>query len=182
MYIYVYIYTYVYVYVYVCVCACMQSGSMTSIHMILHTSVLYASVCHVEARVSSCHNKSCSIAGTLMPGKKKRDRLSRQAPALSQRQWKLWLEWLLNTAGPRIYFVIFLTGAFGLRCSEAIALKREDLIINGAIPKVRVTGDTAGARKSPGDVYIREQHLKKLKAHLAKGIVTADTKFCKHTA
>jgi len=65
-----------------------------------------------------------------------------------------------------------------LRCSEALALKREDLIINGAIPKVRVTGDTAGARKSPGDVYIREQHLKTLKAHLAKGIQS--TRAVKH--
>ena len=125
-----------------------------------------------------CPSKGCSIVGTLMASKKKRTRLSRQAPALSQRQWKLWLEWLLNTAGARIYFVIFLTGAFGLRCSEALALKREDLIINGAIPKVRVTGDTAGARKSPGDVYIREQHLKTLKAHLAKGIQS--TRAVKH--
>ena len=122
-----------------------------------------------------CPSKSCSIVGTLMASKKKRTRLSRQAPALSR---KLWLEWLLNTAGARIYFVIFLTGAFGLRCSEALALKREDLIINGAIPKVRVTGDTAGARKSPGDVYIREQHLKTLKAHLAKGI--SSTRAVKH--
>jgi len=110
------------------------------------------------------------------PGKSKTKgegkRLERQAPALSVRQWRLWLDWLLSTSDARIYFVIFLTGALGLRCSEALALKREDLIVDGPIPKVRVTGETTGARKSPGDVYIRKQHLKILKNHLAKGIVS----------
>ena len=99
-------------------------------------------------------------------------RKRRQAPALSLKQWKVWLDWLLSTSGARIYFVVFLTGAFGLRCSEALALKREDVSVDGTIPKVSVTGDTKGARKSPGDVYIRKQHLKVLQAPLANGIMS----------
>ena len=97
-------------------------------------------------------------------------KMRRRAPALSVRQWKLWLDWLLSTSGARIYFVVFLTGAFGLRCSEALALKREDVNLDGTIPKLSITGETKGARKPPGDVYIRKQHLKNLKAHLANGI------------
>jgi integrase len=97
-------------------------------------------------------------------------RKSGQAPALSVKNWALWLKWLLKTAGPRIYFVVMLTGAFGLRCSEAIALKREDICLDGDLPKLKITGDTAGARKSPGDVYVRKQHLKLMQDHLKNGI------------
>ena len=97
---------------------------------------------------------------------------SKQATALSMKLWKEWLQWLLEYAGARVYFVIFLTGAFGLRCSEALALKREDFQLSAAIPKLTVTGEDAGARKSPGDVYIRKQHFRLLKEHLEKGIET----------
>jgi integrase len=97
-------------------------------------------------------------------------RKSGQAPALSVKNWALWLKWLLKTAGPRIYFVVMLTGAFGLRCSEAIALKREDICLDGDLPRIKITGDTAGARKSPGDVYVRKQHLKLMQDHLKNGI------------
>ena len=48
-----------------------------------------------------------------------------QSPALPLKMWKEWLKWLLQTAGRKIFFVVFLTGAFGLRCGEAVALKRE---------------------------------------------------------
>jgi integrase len=80
------------------------------------------------------------------------------------------LDWLLKTAGPRIYFVILLTGAFGLRCSEALTLKREDICLGAEVPKIKISGDTVGARKSPGDVYVRQQHLKMMKDHLKNGI------------
>jgi hypothetical protein len=95
---------------------------------------------------------------------------SGQAPALSVKNWALWLDWLLKTAGPRIYLVVMLTGAFGLRCSEALALKREDICLGGDMPKVRITGETVGARKSPGDVYVRQQHLKLMRDHMKNGI------------
>ena len=76
-----------------------------------------------------------------------------QAPALSKRLWKAWLEWLKEHAGPRIFFVIYLTGALGLRTGEALALKAEDLDMSADIPKVRVTGHDRGNRKSPGEAW-----------------------------
>lgn len=105
---------------------------------------------------------------------------SGQAPALTISQWNLWLNWLNEHAGPRVYFVMLLTGALGLRCGEALALKREDLHLEGAIPKVVITGETAGARKSPGDVYVRKQHLLLLRSILKNGVVTKRTRGHKH--
>ena len=103
-----------------------------------------------------------------------------QAPALPLRMWKEWLKWILNTAGPKIFLVVFLTGAFGLRCGEALALKREDLNVEATIPKLVITGESAGARKSPGDVYIRTQHLKVIKRWLRCGIPNVRRKKHKH--
>ncbi len=110
------------------------------------------------------------------PAKKRRG----QAPALPVRLWKVWLQWLLEHAGPRVFFVVFLTGALGLRCSEALALKREDIKLDADIPKVRVTGDTQGAKKSPGDVYVRKQHLSQLQKFLKEGITAEKVRRHKH--
>ncbi len=93
-----------------------------------------------------------------------------QAPALTVRQWKLWLAWLLETAGPRIYFAVMLTGALGLRCTEALALKREDIRLDAPVPHVKVSGEVPGACKSPGEVYVRKQHFQHIKDHLKMGI------------
>jgi integrase len=109
-----------------------------------------------------------------MPGR------SGQAPALSIPQWKLWLEWLRDHAGPRVYFVIMLTGALGLRCSEALSLKREDISLSAAIPKVLIAGHTPGATKSPGDVYVRKHHLCLMRGYLRNGITAARTRGHKH--
>ena len=91
-----------------------------------------------------------------------------------------WLNWLLETAGPKIFFVVFLTGAFGLRCGEALALKREDLNLVAVIPKLVVTGESAGARKSSGEVYVRVQHVKVMKKWLREGIPNIRKKKHKH--
>ena len=80
----------------------------------------------------------------------------------------------------RIYFVVMLTGAFGLRCSEALALKREDICLGGDVPKVRITGETTGARKSPGDVYVRKQHIKLMRDHMNNGITVERQQGHKH--
>jgi len=104
-----------------------------------------------------------------MQKKRKKGRKT-QAPALSTKLWGLWLEWLKSHTNPRVYFCVFLTGALGLRCSEALALKREDLHLTEAVPSVRVTGQTPGARKSPGDVYVRKQHLQQLRCAMADGL------------
>ena len=96
--------------------------------------------------------------GQLSRGLKKA--LVKQAPALTLKQWALWLQWLCEHAGPRVYLAVFFTGAFGLRCSESLGLKRSDICLDAAIPKIKITGEASGARKSPGDVYVRTQHMK----------------------
>ena len=48
------------------------------------------------------------------------------------------------------------------------------------IPKVRVTGETHGAKKSPGDVYVRKQHIALLRKHLKDGITVEMIKGHKH--
>ena len=103
-----------------------------------------------------------------------------QAPALPLKMWKEWLNWLLETAGPKIFFVVFLTGAFGLRCGEALALKREDLNLEAVIPKLVVTGESAGARTYHGEVYVRVQHVKVMKKWLREGIPNIRKKKHKH--
>ena len=44
----------------------------------------------------------------------------------------------------------------------------------------QVTGATQGAKKSPGDVYIRKQHLKELKAMMKHGVTVVREKKHKH--
>ena len=93
-----------------------------------------------------------------------------QTPALPKRMWKQWLQWLQAKDGARIYVVVPLTGAFGLRMGEALALKAEDIDLQAENPKLKVAGDTCGNRKSPGDVYIRKRHLKFLRDMFRNGV------------
>lgn len=76
--------------------------------------------------------------------------------------------------------VIMMTGAFGLRCGEALALRREDVCLDTAIPKLTITGHTPGARKSPGDVYIRKQHLFLMRRMFKTGVTVRRTRGHKH--
>ena len=103
-----------------------------------------------------------------------------QAPALSRALWLEWIEWVKKHAGARMAIILGLTGDFGLRCSEALALKVQDIHTKGEIPKIVVTGDTPGARKSPGDVYIRKRNLQWLNDLLAKGLKVERQKKHKH--
>ena len=79
--------------------------------------------------------------------------LVKQAPALTLKQWALWLQWLCEHAGPGVYLAVFFTGALGLRCPKRLGLKCADICLDAAIPKIKITGEASGARKSPGDVY-----------------------------
>ena len=97
----------------------------------------------------------------------------KQAPALSKAMWRKWLEFVLARAGPRIFLVIWLTGEFGLRVREALALQRGDLRTEADPPYVDVRGVIAGARKSPGRVYIRPASLRQLRDFFAKGVPVA---------
>jgi integrase len=115
-----------------------------------------------------------------MPKAKTKAKALGQAPALSKKLWAKWLDWVKQTAGPRIYCVILFTGAFGLRCSEALALKHGDVCLASDVPKIRITGDTPGARKSPGDVYVRKQHLQMMRRIMKEGVSVSVTKGHKH--
>ena len=103
-----------------------------------------------------------------------------QAPALRQDQWRLWLEWLKERAGPRVWLAIFLTGSLGLRCSEALTLKREHVLLDGTMPKVTVEGHVPGQRKSPGEVYVRKQHIETLRRVFRNGVDAKRTRGHKH--
>ena len=104
----------------------------------------------------------------------------RQAPALTQAQWSLWLTWLREHAGPRVWLVVFLTGALGLRRGEALALRREEVVLNPPMPSVRISGEARGSRKSPGNVYIKRQHLSTLRDVFKNGARGFHTKGHKH--
>lgn len=103
-----------------------------------------------------------------------------QAPALSRSLWKEWVKFIASECGARMAVVISLTGYFGLRCSEALCLKREDISVRGEIPKIIVTGETKGNRKSPGEVYIRKAHVTWLKKLLSHGFTVQRTRKHKH--
>ena len=113
------------------------------------------------SRTNGCQVSVCSVGSTspapvrmhlrrtrMPPGTKKAQskKPKKQAPALTVRLWSKWLNWLLHAAGPKIYFAIFLTGALGLRCSEALTLKREDIKLDNDAPKITVTGDAVGPK------------------------------------
>ena len=111
-------------------------------------------------------------AAALVKSKMRKSKPAKQAPALSAKQWNQWLQWLLERAGARVYLVVFMTAAFGLRRSEALALRREDVHLNAAVPKIKVAGGETGNRKSPGEVYVRKQHLNLMRKYFAEGAQT----------
>ena len=105
-----------------------------------------------------------------MPAQKKRPKKKiGQAPALSRPLWKEWVKFIASECGARIAVVLSFTGFFGLRCSEALCLKREDISVRGESPKIIVSGETQGNKKSPGEVYIRKSHLTWLKSLMKNG-------------
>ena len=99
-----------------------------------------------------------------------------QAAALRQHQWRLWLEFLKEHAGPRVWLAIFMTGALGLRCSEALTLRAEHVALDGQVPKVTVMGLVPGALKSPGEVYVRKQHIQVLRQCFKEGVTAKRTR------
>ena len=117
---------------------------------------------------------------------KKKTRKSRkgaktgQAPALSASLWKEWIKFVGAHCGARIAVILALTGNFGLRCGEALALKREDLNVEGDIPRLRVSGEVKGNKKSPGDVYVRKRHMQWLQNLIKKGYTVTRMRKHKH--
>lgn len=112
-------------------------------------------------------------------GKKTKQKLG-QAPALTRPVWEDWIKFVGANCGARIAVILSFTGNFGLRCSEALTLKREDISIKGDVPKIRVTGDTPGGKKSPGDVYVRKRHIQWLQSLIKTGYTVKREKGHKH--
>ena len=69
-------------------------------------------------------------------GSKQKKKLRKQAPALSKKTWEAWLKFVKDNAGPRMYFILLLTGSLGLRCGEALALRSEDFNLHAECPHV----------------------------------------------
>lgn len=115
-----------------------------------------------------------------MAAQKKQKKKIGQAPALSRSLWKEWVKFIASECGARVAVVISMTGYFGLRCSEALCLKREDISVRGEIPKIIVSGETQGNKKSPGEVYIRKSHLTWLKSLLSNGVTVQRKRKHKH--
>ena len=69
-----------------------------------------------------------------------------------------------------MHFIVWLTGALGLRCGEAVALRREDSALDAEEPYARAAGHATGAKKSPRYVFVKRSNLKWLKQALAQGI------------
>ena len=83
-------------------------------------------------------------------GAGKRKKGPGQAIALSERDWERWLTYILNHHSCHLYALVWLTGAFALRCMEAASLRGEDFRLDANPPFVRIE-PTPGASKSPGD-------------------------------
>ena len=83
----------------------------------------------------------------------------KQAPALTAKTWEKWLGFVKAQAGPRMHFIVWLTGALGLRCGEAVALRREDFALDAEEPYVRAAGHVTGAKKSPGYALVKRSSL-----------------------
>ena len=103
-----------------------------------------------------------------------------QAPALTRPLWDKWIEFIKVNCSVRTAVILAFTGNFGLRCSEALALKVEDISFRGEIPRITITGDTPGAKKSPGDVYVWARRLEWLKNLFKEGESATVIKGHKH--
>ena len=77
-------------------------------------------------------------------GAKKRS--PKQTPALTRQTWAKWIDFIKDNAKPEIFFVIWLTGALGLRCGEAVALRRQDFGLDAEEPYARAAGRRAAQR------------------------------------
>ena len=103
---------------------------------------------------------------------KRRAKDAKQAMALSTKQEDKWFLFLTTRVLAKIWFALWLSFKFGLRIGEALALKREDLHVgeHEEVPYIVVCGQIAGARKSPGQVYVRKRVLDQLRGFLNHGI------------
>ncbi|CAE7883219.1 unnamed protein product, partial [Symbiodinium necroappetens] len=105
-----------------------------------------------------------------MPKKSRKGIKIGQAPALSRRTWAEWIKFIGRECGARIAVIL----------SEALTLKRKDISLNGEIPKIIISGETAGGRKSPGEVYVRKKHIAWLRSLIKSGYMVTRRRRHKH--
>jgi integrase len=86
-----------------------------------------------------------------------------QAPALAETDWLKWVGFVRKHHSTAIALVIQMTGAFALRCVEALQLKAEDFNLEASPPYLDVPG-RPGAGKSPGQVPIHPHWVKEIQA------------------
>ena len=77
----------------------------------------------------------------------------------------------MQTAGDKIYWVLFRTGAVGLRCGEAVCRKREGINVDAASAASSISGESPGGRDSPGQVYVRTQQVHLPKRYIGQGLM-----------
>ena len=98
-----------------------------------------------------------------------------KALALSRVWWGRWLEHVRQTAGSRMFAIIWLTSALACRAGEVVCLQRgrksNDIYLDGTViddtPTVNVRGG-----KTPGRVYVRPEFVKDFRLMLKHGVIT----------
>eukprot|EP00971_Amphidinium_carterae_P353031 6492801-Amphidinium_carterae.1 len=93
-----------------------------------------------------------------------------QAPALSARDWKRWLQFVLKHGTTQMACLLEFTGLFALRCGEACKLRAADLKLASNPPHL-VVRKQKGAAKSPGVVPILPEQVKYLQDLRTEGLV-----------
>ena len=118
-----------------------------------------------------------SMAKVAKGRKKKHVCVRKQAPALTRKVWEAWMQFVKMNARLWIYFCLFLTGALGLRCGEALVADGQDFALEAETPNLKVTGKNPGGQKSPGCVYVPQKAFRLIKKAFTTGItVTREIK------
>ena len=118
-----------------------------------------------------------SMAKVAKGRKKKHVFVRKQAPALTRKVWEAWMLFVKMNARLWIYFCLFLTGALGLRCGEALVADGQDFALEAETPNLKVTGKNPGGQKSPGCVYVPQKAFRLIKKAFTTGItVTREIK------
>ena len=134
----------------------------------------------IATYAQACPSPALSLWPEMAKKRRAKKRSPKQAPALTRQTWAKWIDFVKDHTKSEIFFVVWLTGALGLRCGEAIALRREDVGLDAEEPYVCAAGHTPGAKKSPGYIYVSRSNWRFLTRTLAKGIATTRRVGTKH--
>ena len=85
------------------------------------------------------------------------------APALTERDFYRWVNFLKERHSVMVAVIVQMTGAFALRCGEACQLSREDFLLEASPPQLKIVG-REGAAKSPGAVPLHPRWVEEIRA------------------